>query len=609
MYYDEACLILQNVLNDSMSLSRITDECYKCSPQRWADIGPLQTLYLTVPITAVTTFYYTPSTSMETQSCWVTYKFDQHGLYKYVLDLSCDTIEVIEFPSYSHMSLLVFTVIVLVFWIVQVCLSNLNVQKRLQSILKQRLFPEIELENVHSADFSESEIEFTKVTFDEVTQRERVVEYTTKGTNTGRSLDQLNAFHLPEQKPVEFVEFEALLAFRGFVVTMWVYLNVEERTYSFFQSSAWDGLKMDDLLLGWFYWALAASFYLHFHLSLSRGESRKRVFLRGVLLRSAIYCVAGLCYNHINNTSPRIQDFQPQLRTIADFRALGILQRVGLAQLVTSAVEVCVMSRTIKRGPLLRDLEDSWLQWLVCIALASIHVSITYSLPLPNCPTGYSGPGGLYDNFSTPHCTGGAVKYIDHKIFGRRHMPPVELLRQTLMVYQIHEPFEPQGLLGTLTSCLLMALAMQASRVFVYFHHPYSRVIRLTCWGIFQLLVGGVLCGFRQYDGPIPINRYLMSVSYVLVASGLAYLVLLGLYLFISVWNLWSGSPFIYTGANILVMFVGSKLFLHTFPFAWEIPQENMDTHSEFLLMAFWSVCVWSFICYHLLQRGIVCHV
>lgn len=67
----------------------------------------------------------------------------------------------------------------------------------------------------------------------------------------------------------------------------------------------------------------------------------------------------------------------------------------------------------IKGTALLRDLRSTWKQWLVTLILVGIQITLTFCLPVPGCPTGYLGPGGLHNNSSHPNCTGGAATYID----------------------------------------------------------------------------------------------------------------------------------------------------------------------------------------------------
>jgi len=71
---------------------------------------------------------------------------------------------------------------------------------------------------------------------------------------------------------------------------------------------------------------------------------------------------------------------------------------------------------------IIRDIIESAPQWFIVIVLVAIHTIITFFLPVPGCPKGYLGPGGLHSGSSNVNCTGGAAGYIDRLVFGERHM-------------------------------------------------------------------------------------------------------------------------------------------------------------------------------------------
>lgn len=75
-----------------------------------------------------------------------------------------------------------------------------------------------------------------------------------------------------------------------------------------------------------------------------------------------------------------------------------------------------------------------------------------------------------------------------------------------------------------------------------------SRIYRQLFGSFRQGLFGGILCDFKINDGPIPINKNLWSLSYVLVTSSIAFFLLTILYVFIDVLSWWSGAPFRYAG-------------------------------------------------------------
>lgn len=89
---------------------------------------------------------------------------------------------------------------------------------------------------------------------------------------------------------------------------------------------------------------------------------------------------------------------------------------------------------------IIRDIIESAPQWFIVIVLVAIHTIITFHLPVPGCPKGYLGPGGLYNKSSNVNCTGGAAGYIDRLVFGKQHM----YSGTPKPIYQ-SLPFDPEG--------------------------------------------------------------------------------------------------------------------------------------------------------------------
>lgn len=71
---------------------------------------------------------------------------------------------------------------------------------------------------------------------------------------------------------------------------------------------------------------------------------------------------------------------------------------------------------------IIRDFIESAPQWCIVIILVVTHTIITFILPVPGCPKGYLGPGGLSNGSSNVNCTGGAAGYIDRLVIGENHM-------------------------------------------------------------------------------------------------------------------------------------------------------------------------------------------
>ena len=60
---------------------------------------------------------------------------------------------------------------------------------------------------------------------------------------------------------------------------------------------------------------------------------------------------------------------------------------------------------------------SAW-QYVVMVTILCIYLLCQYFVEVPGCPRGYIGPGGLAAPVGQEHCTGGAHRHIDYKIFG-----------------------------------------------------------------------------------------------------------------------------------------------------------------------------------------------
>ena len=74
--------------------------------------------------------------------------------------------------------------------------------------------------------------------------------------------------------------------------------------------------------------------------------------------------------------------------------------------------------------------------------LVAIHVIITFTLHVPGCPLGYTGPGGLSNHSAFRNCTGGAAGYIDRLIITDNHMYH---RGSFLKIFKPSVPFDPEG--------------------------------------------------------------------------------------------------------------------------------------------------------------------
>ena len=235
----------------------------------------------------------------------------------------------------------------------------------------------------------------------------------------------------------------------------------------------------------------------------------------------------------------------------------------------------------------------------VVLSLVIAHVLVTFLTPVPGCPTGYLGPGGLHLGGAFFNCTGGAAGFIDRSLFGDAHVYAHPTSRK---IYGGSVPYDPEGLLGSLTSVALVYLGVLAGKTLLIYQDPKQRVVRWGAWAAVLGLAAGALCGFSKEGGVIPVNKNLWSASFVLALGSFAFFLFLVLYLLIDVYGVWSGSPFYYAGMNSIVLYLGHELCEGYFPLDW-VPFTS--GHAELLFMNVWGTACWIFVSYGLHSANI----
>lgn len=124
--------------------------------------------------------------------------------------------------------------------------------------------------------------------------------------------------------------------------------------------------------------------------------------------------------------------------------------------------------------------------------------------------SGYLGPAGLHNNNAyPPHCVGGAAGYVDRLIFGIHHVHN----RPTSKNVYGSGAFDPEGMLGILTSILHIWLGVQTGTILLAYKDVMSRVWRFVVWSLICGVGGLVLCGGYVNQGLIPVNKNLWRVK------------------------------------------------------------------------------------------------
>ncbi|KAL1139524.1 hypothetical protein AAG570_006507 [Ranatra chinensis] len=361
-----------------------------------------------------------------------------------------------------------------------------------------------------------------------------------------------------------------------------LFVNYGGGRYWIFEHTTWNGLNIADIVFPWFAWIMGVCITLSVRSQLRNCSSRWQVFTHS-FHRCLVLISLGLILN-----SKTTND-------LSKLRIPGVLQRLGFSYFIVTWLECLFMrpqNAIVRWLTVFQDIISSWVQWLVMLVIVGIHFLLTLYLPAGNCPPGYLGPGGLHDHGKFSHCTGGATGYIDRMIFGPNHL---YINSTPVKTYETTVPFDPEGILGLLTTSFTVFLGVQAGRILSHYSCSKARIQRWLVWSLICGILGGCLCGWTTEGGLIPINKNLWSLSFVFVTASLAFLALTVLFIIIEHLQWWSGAPFQQCGKNSIFIYVVSQLVKDMLPWTWK-PFGDGSSHTEFLIMDSWATSLWILI-------------
>lgn len=395
-------------------------------------------------------------------------------------------------------------------------------------------------------------------------------------------------------KPVGKTRIKSLDTFRGISIVLMIFVNYGSGSYWFLEHAAWNGLQVADLVFPWFLWIMGVCIPMGLRSALRRNTPKSKIFFR-ILKRSIKLFVLGIILNSLGGWI-----------WLDKYRIPGVLQRFGICYLVTAGVALALTPADPPQyqsdvGIVMSDMLQLLPQWVVQIIIVMAHTLITFLLPVSGCPTGYLGPGGvalLQDGEASPKCIGGATGEVDRWLLTSAHI----YQNPTAKAVYGSAAFDPEGVLGSMTSIFQVFLGLQAGMVLQVHKSHRSRIVRWLVWSLVLGAIGAGLCGASMNDGIIPVNKNLWSLSYVFVTSCFAYFLLAICYLLVDVWGGWSGTPFFQAGMNSIFLYCGHNVAYNMFP--WHYSLGLMNTHLARLAETLWGTTLWVIIALYLHHKG-----
>uniref|UniRef100_A0A1B0DGT0 Heparan-alpha-glucosaminide N-acetyltransferase catalytic domain-containing protein n=1 Tax=Phlebotomus papatasi TaxID=29031 RepID=A0A1B0DGT0_PHLPP len=340
----------------------------------------------------------------------------------------------------------------------------------------------------------------------------------------------------------------SLDTFRGLCIVLMVFVNSGAGGYTWLEHATWNGIHFADFIFPWFLWIMGVCIPMSVKSQLARNATKKDMLLN-VVRRSLTLFAIGVCLNTLNGA---------QLENI---RIFGVLQRFGVAFLVVAGLHIIFrkVGSLPPQNALARAFYDVYIllpEWSIMISLVIAHLALAFGLSVPGCGRGYLGPGGMHEMTHYNHCIGGATGYIDRLILSNNHI----YQHPTAKTVYGSGAFDPEGVFGCLLTIFQVFLGVQCGMILLVHSDWRARIKRWTIWGGVIGIIGGALCEFRKEDGLIPVNKNMWSLSFVLVTSGIAFILLATMYFVVDVRKgIWRGAPLVYAGMNAIIIYVGHQ--------------------------------------------------
>nr|CAB3252729.1 heparan-alpha-glucosaminide N-acetyltransferase-like [Phallusia mammillata] len=400
--------------------------------------------------------------------------------------------------------------------------------------------------------------------------------------------------------PIKRERIKSIDVFRGLSIVIMIFVNYKGGYYWFFRHSSWHGLTVADLVFPWFMFIMGINITLSVDSLLSKNTPLKDILLK--LLKRTII-LFGLGVFIINHNS-----------AWSTLRVPGVLQRFAIAYLFAFSIQLVFHKSTThinnkyktEDGQYLwqhtfRDIIPYWPQWLIVALFQLLWFLLTFLLPVPGCPTGYLGPGGLANGgkYINNTCVGGAAGHIDRWLFGEKHMyghPTCLPIYYPYLENGQKVPFDPEGVLGSINGCIIVFLGSQVGKIFLYYKTPKDRCIRWIIWAVGLATITLILTKASANHGWIPVNKNLWTPTFLTALSSMAFFLIMAFYLVVDVWKWLSGSPLDFVGMNSILLYVGHETFQSYVPFSWGLTE--FSTHGEWLFMNLFGVTLWVLIAY-----------
>lgn len=369
-----------------------------------------------------------------------------------------------------------------------------------------------------------------------------------------------------EEQPL--VRVATLDAFRGLTTVVMIVVDDAGEAYARIDHSPWNGCTLADFVTPFFLFIVGVAIALALKKVPKIEHAIKKIVIRTLkLLFWGILLQGG--YSH----APDDLSYGVDLKQI---RWCGILQRIALVYFVVALIETLstkLRPTALDSGHISIFTAYRW-QWIGGFVAFLIYMVTTYALYVPDWTfvlhkdhgaKRYIVKCGMRGNLG-PACN--AVGHVDRQVWGINHLysqpvwtrlkactlssPSEGPFRENAPTW-CHAPFEPEGLLSSISAILSGTIGIHYGHVLIHFKGHSERLKQWVSMGFGLLIIALIL----HFTDAIPINKQLYSFSYVCFTGGIAGIVFSGFYILIDIWGF--RTPFLFLewiGMNAMLVFV-----------------------------------------------------
>ncbi|XP_074287625.1 uncharacterized protein LOC141612753 [Silene latifolia] len=336
----------------------------------------------------------------------------------------------------------------------------------------------------------------------------------------------------------------SLDVFRGLCVFLMMVVDYGGSIFPTIAHAPWNGLHLADFVMPFFLFIAGLSLAIAYKKIGNRRDATKKAIVRAVkLFLLGVFLQGG--YLHGAKSLTYGVD-------ILRIRWMGILQRISIAYLAAALCEIWLPCRKWKRFGIMRF---NFMHWCVVGILCAVYSGLIYGLFVPDWHISNSSSSFSSSNSTvllkvkcgsrgdlSPACN--AAGMIDRYVLGVSHLytkPAYGNLKECNKTKigipesspsWCHAPFDPEGILGSLTAAVTCIIGLQFGHILV---HMQDHKERLHWWLMLSIYCSlpGVLLAILG----VPLNKSLYTISYALVTSGSAGFTFSALYLLVDVWD------------------------------------------------------------------------